>query len=401
MPRRPLTAAAVERIKPPASGQRDHFDAGFPGLALRVSYGGARAWVYFYRLQGKQRRMTLGRYPGMTLADARTAWQDARKAVGMGEDPARRRPIEADSFDAVADEWLKRDQARNRSRQEVERILRVDVRPEWAGRQIATIGRRDVLDLIDKIADRGALTAARRLHSHLHRLFRWSVGRGIIESNPVADLPKPGDVVKRDRVLSDVELAAVWKAAGTLGWPFGPALHLLILTAARREEIGALRWSEIVDAKIELTGDRTKNGEPHSIPLSPPAMEIVERLPHVAGSAFVFTTTGKTPVSGWSKAKTLLDRAVADDVGHALPEWRFHDLRRTAATGMQRLAVALQVVESVLGHVSGSRAGIVGVYQRHTFDAETKAALDAWARHVETIISGKPGNVLSLRRAGA
>ena len=181
MPKRALTAAAVERIKLPASGQRDHFNSGFPGLALRVSYGGARAWVYFYRLQGKQRRMTLGRYPGMTLADARTAWQDARKAVGIGEDPARRRPIEADSFDAVADEWLKRDQACNRSRQEVERILRVDVRPEWAGRQIATIGRRDVLDLIDKIADRGAVTAARRLHSHLHRLFRWSVGRGIIQ----------------------------------------------------------------------------------------------------------------------------------------------------------------------------------------------------------------------------
>ena len=208
-------------------------------------------------------------------------------------------------------------------------------------------------------------------------------------------------MVKRDRVLSDAELAAVWKAADTLGWPFGPALHLLILTAARREEIGALRWSEIVADKIELTGDRTKNSEPHTIPLSLPAIEIVKHLPHVAESAFVFTTTGKTPVSGWSKAKTLLDRAVADVAGPPLPDWRFHDFRRTVATGMQRLGVALQVVESVLGHVSGSRAGIVGVYQRHTFDDETKAALEAWARHVENIVSGKPSKVLSLRRTRA
>ncbi len=133
MPTRSLTAAAVERIKPPRDGQADHFDKGFPGLALRVSYGGAKAWVYFYRLHGKLRRLTLGRWPSMELADAREAWRDARRLVDAGENPARARPVAADSFAAAADEWLKRDQAHNRSHAEVRRVIERDVSQNGAG----------------------------------------------------------------------------------------------------------------------------------------------------------------------------------------------------------------------------------------------------------------------------
>jgi integrase len=401
MPTRALTVAAVARIKPPANGQADHFDKGFPGLALRVSYGGSKTWVYFYRLHGKLRRLTLGRFPSMELSDARTAWQDARKTVGKGENPARRKPVAADSFEAVADEWLKRDQAHNRSHNEVKRVIERDVKPAWEGRLITTIGRRDVLELIDGIADRGVVTLARRIHAHVHRLFRWSVGRGIIESNPVADLPKPGAVIKRERVLADSELALVWKAADMIGWPFGPAVRLLVLTGARREEIGSLRWTEIQGDKIELDGARTKNGKAHHIPLSGSAVELIESLPRIVAAEYVFTTTGKTPVSGWSKAKTLLDEEAAKiNEGRPLPGWRFHDLRRTTATGMQRLGIILQVVEAVLGHVSGSRAGVAGIYQRHSFSEEKRAALEAWARHVAGIVSGKPDkNVVRLKAA--
>jgi integrase len=400
MPTRSLTVAAVERIKPPAEGQADYFDKGYPGLALRVSYGGTKSWVYFYRLHsGKLRRLTLGRFPAMELADARSAWQDARKAVGKGENPARRKASVADSFAAVADEWLKRDQAHNRSHGEVKRVLDRDVKPAWDGRMIASITRRDVLELIDGIADRGAVTMARRTHAHLHRLFRWSVGRGIIAANPMADLPKPGAPVARDRVLTDSELAVVWKAVSQTEWPFGPLFQLLILTGARREEIGALRWSEIQGDKIELEGARTKNGKPHTIPLSTLAGELIEKLPRIGKSEFAFTTTGETPVSGWSKAKALLDKEAAK-INHsrALPGWHIHDLRRTVATGMQRLGISLQVVEALLGHVSGSRAGVVGVYQRHTYDAEKQGALEAWAQHVASIVSDKPTKVIPLRR---
>jgi integrase len=400
MPSRNLTVVAVERLKPPARGQADYFDGGYPGLVLRVSYGGAKTWTYMYRLHGRQCRMTLGRWPGMSLAEAREAWRTAHKLVTKGENPASARPVAADTFAAVAADWFKRDQASNRMAGEVKRAIERDIMPAWRDRLISTITRRDAVELIDRVVDRGSPVHARRLHAYLHRMFRWSVGRGIIDANPMTDLPKPGAETKRDRVLSDAELAAVWKSTDMVGWPFGPAIRLLMLTAGRRDEIGGLRWSEVDGDKIRLERDRTKNGEPHTIPLAPAALEIIEELPHIADSELVFTTTGKTAVSGWSKAKAQLDSAVVETIG-TLPAWHLHDLRRTLATGLQRLGFSLQVIEAVLGHIGGSRAGVVGVYQRHAFDAEKRQALDAWARHIEQITSGRQASVIPISRGRA
>jgi integrase len=390
---RTLTAAAVERIRAPTSGQIDHFDQGYPGLALRVSYGGSKTWVYFYRLFGKQKRLTLGRWPSMSLSAAREAWRNARTTIDKGESPKHQRPAQASSFVAVADEWLKRDQAHNRSYAVVKRNIERCVLPAWEGRQISTIGRRDINDLIDAVADRGAVTMARRLHAYLHRLFRWAVGRGILETNPMAHLPKPGSEIPRDRVLTDSELAQVFKNATKLRpTPYGPMYQLLILTGARRTEIAALRWSEIKDDTIILGRDRTKAGEVHSIPMSPQALAILKQLPRIGPSDFVFTVTGPNPAVDFSGTKRRLDAITK------IPPWRIHDLRRTTATGLQRLGINLQVIEAVLGHVGGSRSGIVGVYQRHSFDAEKRTALEAWAREVERIVDGKPAKVLPLRR---
>ncbi len=401
MARRHLTAAGVGRIRPPHVGQVDHFDAGYPGLALRVSYGGSRSWVYFYRWQGKQKRLTLGPWPALELAQARDAWREARKRLTNGLEPAAG-PVAAaaDDFASVAADWLKRDQAENRSRDEVERILRRDVLPVWGHLRISEINRRQILDLIDAIADRGAATLARRAHAHLHRLFRWSVGRGVIPVNPMTDLPKPGEEIRRNRVLTDDELRLAWEGSEQIGWPMGSAIQLLILTAARREEIGALRRREIDRTRnvLRLEGERTKNGEPHTIPLSLTAQKLIARLPRVAGSDFVFTTTGTTPVSGWSHAKESLNQVMlegarklaqergedADDVN--LAPWRIHDLRRTVATGMERLGIRLQVVEALLGHVAGSRAGVVGIYQRHTYDDEKREAAEKWAEHIDSLV---------------
>jgi integrase len=374
--KRSLTDAAVKRLKPPEIGQLDVFDSGFPGLALRLSYGGRRAWTYHYRINGKLKRMTLGTYPALSLSDAREAWRKAKEARDSGRDPAKdkKRQTGATDFESVLAEWLQRDQSGNRSKGEVARLINKDVTPAWRGRSVLDLHRRDVLDVLDAVVDRGSPVTARRLHAHLHRLFRWSVGRGIIPANPMADLPKPGSETKRDRVLSDAELAAVWNAACEMSWPFGPVIQLLILTGTRRQEIGGLRWDEIREAEIELSGERTKNGEPHTIPLSKPARAIIAELPKVAGSEFVFTTTGKTPVSGWSKAKNELPQFK--------PSWTLHDLRRTVATGLQRQGVSLQVIEAVLGHTSGSRSGVVGIYQRHNFADEKAAALETWGQHV-------------------
>ena len=175
----------------------------------------------------------------------------------------------------------------------VTRALERDVLPLWGQRNIADLGRRDILDLIDGIVDRGSPIMARRVHAYLHRLFRWSVGRGILAVNPMTDLPKPGSENRRDQVLSDKELVAVWRGAEQLGWPYGPRIQLLILTGARCEEISALRWSE-VDlelAQIALKGDRTKSGEGHFIPLSPPAW----RASRHASLASARPTAGNVP----------------------------------------------------------------------------------------------------------
>jgi integrase len=400
MPKLKLTAAAVVRLPEPAEGQTDFFDAAYPGLALRVTAKGVRSWSYFARVHGKLRRVTLGRFPELGLAEARKAAAEAADRMRQGIDPtfeknAQRIELD-DSFEGVFEEWMKRDQAKNRSAAEVRRLVEREVLPAFGGRRLESIRRRDVIAVIDAVADRGAVTLARRLQAHLHRMFRWSVGRGLIEANPIADLPKPGTEVRRDRVLSDAEIVAVWHASGELGYPFGPIFRLLLLTGARRDEIGELEWSEIEGDTIRLRGSRTKNGEPHDIALSEPARAILEELPRI-GNRYVFTTTGETAASGYSRAKQALDRRMAGQSA-AMPEWRLHDLRRTLATGLQKLGTNLQTIEAVLGHVGGSRAGIVGVYQRHDFADETRRALSTWAKHIMALTGDKPSNVEDIAR---
>jgi len=418
-----LTAAAVERIKPLLTGRVEYFDATVPALGLRVSARGVKSWIYFGRVAGKQRRVTLGRWPSMTLADARKAAGGAAEAMREGHDltaekraaAAQQAKPDRDLVENVIADWLERDQAKNRSAAESARIMNKEVLPFWRGRHIWEITRRDAIEIIDRVVDRGSPTMARRLHAYLHRLFRWARGRGIVEANPMADLPKPGKETKRTRVLDDNELRVVWKAAEAIGWPFGPLVRLLVLTGARRGEIGEARWREVdIDgAAIRLEGGRTKNGEPHTIPLSMPALAIIGALPRIASgedaaSDYVFTVTGKSPVSGWGRAKAILDAKVdalrieaaggsAETVA-PMPGWRFHDIRRTVATGLQRLGHRLEVIEAVLGHIGGSRSGIVGVYQRYGFDDEARAALEAWGAHVAQLTGGTPARVIPLRR---
>ena len=190
----------------------------------------------------------------------------------------------------------------------------------------------------------------------------------------------------------------LWVACETLGYPFGPMIQLLLLTGQRRTEVAGIRWSEIDLDKAEWTipGTRTKNSEPHSVPLSDMVIGIIKSLPYIqSNQGFLFTTTGETHVTGYSRAKADLDKLMADE-GDDLPHWTFHDLRRTTASGMARLGINLPVIEKVLNHTSGSFAGIVGVYQRHHFSDEKRNALEAWARFVQSLLTPTE-NVVSLR----
>jgi integrase len=373
MPKRALSDLTVKRAKPPTNGQVDIFDAGYPGFALRVSYGGGKSWVYFYRIGGRLRRRSLGAYPAVTLAEARQLWRDAKHQVSLGRDPGWQRASDL-NFESVAREWLKRDQADKRSLKEVTRIVEKELIPEWGQRSIRDIRRHDILVLSDRIADRGATTMARRVMAYVHRLFRWAKSRDLIESNPATDLPKPGREVARDRVLTDAELAAVWKAAVEIGWPYGPAAQLLILTGARRAEIAELKWSEIHGNTIKLSGARTKNAEPHDMPLSEQALDVLSRMPRIAGSEYVF---GKPLRSGaWSNAKIKFSAA-------KIQPWRIHDLRRTVSTGMNELGTEPHIVEAVLGHTV---KGVAGVYNRAKYEAAKRAALEAWGAHVMALV---------------
>jgi integrase len=373
MPKRALSDLTVKRAKPPTNGQVDIFDAGYPGFALRVSYGGGKSWVYFYRIGGRLRRRSLGTYPAVTLAEARQLWRDAKHQVSLGRDPGWQRASDL-NFESVAREWLKRDQADKRSLKEVTRIVEKELIPEWGQRSIRDIRRHDILVLSDRIADRGATTMARRVMAYVHRLFRWAKSRDLIESNPATDLPKPGREVARDRVLTDAELAAVWKAAVEIGWPYGPAAQLLILTGARRAEIAELKWSEIHGNTIKLSGARTKNAEPHDMPLSEQALDVLSRMPRIAGSEYVF---GKPLRSGaWSNAKIKFSAA-------KIQPWRIHDLRRTVSTGMNELGTEPHIVEAVLGHTI---KGVAGVYNRAKYEAAKRAALEAWGSHVMALV---------------
>ena len=275
---------------------------------------------------------------------------------------------------------------RPRTVQGTERLLRQHVLPHWRGRLMHEITRRDVLDILDRVVDGGAPIAANRVHAAVRKFFNWAVARDILAASPCAGVKPPTAERARDRVLSDVELRFVWQATDKLSGTFGPLVKLLALTGQRRDEVARMRWDELdLDARLwTLPAERTKNSKPHEIPLSNAALAALQNVPNIAGSPFVFATNGgASPVSGYSDGKRRLDALLPAD----MPAWRLHDLRRTCASGLARLGINLPVIEKVLNHSSGSFAGIVGVYQKHSFADEKRQALEAWGRHVDSLVS--------------
>jgi integrase len=265
------------------------------------------------------------------------------------------------------------------SLRQVTRVVDGDLLPAWRGRPIGTITKQDVNALLDAIMDRGAKVKANRVHAALSRLFKFAVARELIAASPMNGLERRTKETSRERTLTDQELASIWHGAGTLPI-LGDIVKLLALTGMRREEATQLKWSEIDGDSITLAGARTKNGSAHIVPLSAPARKLLAGLPRIAGSEYVFTLNGQKPITGWSRAKHMLDESCG------VAGWRLHDLRRTMATGCQKLGVTLQAVESILGHTAGSRAGVVGVYQRHDFMAEKRSAMEKWGKHVAKLV---------------
>src|SRR5262245_3181311 len=382
-----LTVRNVETLRAGAD-RREIPDSHMPGLYLVVQPSGARAWAVRYRHQGVSRKLTLGSYPALGLKDARELGSKALRAVAEGRDPGREK-IEArsapvDSVNSVAAEFLERHVRRSnrpRTAKETERLLRRHVLPRWQGRIIRDVTRRDILDVIDRIVDDGAPVVANRTLAVVKTLFNWCVARDILAISPAQGVKPPTVEKARDRVLTDDELRLVWQAADKISYPFGPLVQLLVLTGQRRDEVAKMRWGEIdLEKRLwTLPRERVKADRPHEVPLSTAAIAILKAVPRLADSPFVFTTNGAAPTGNFSKNKRKLDALLPAD----MPEWRLHDLRRTCASGLARLGINLPVIEKVLNHVSGSFAGIVGVYQHYTFAEEKRAALELWGQHIE------------------
>ena len=300
---------------------------------------------------------------------------------------------------------------------EVERLFKIEILPRIGAKRIGDVKKRDINDILDAIADRGSPITANRCFAVLRKFFNWARDdRDLIAVSPCAGVTARIAERSRDRVLADEEIRLAWRAFEAIGEPFGPIGKLLLLTGARRSEIAEATWSEIDLAAKTLTlpASRTKNAEPRVIPLSDSAVDIIKALKRIEGKAgFIFTVTGTTPVSGFSRARETIRRFILDalkkdakvrgddpEAVEAPAPWTLHDLRRVVATNLQKLGVRLEVTEAVLGHTSGSRAGIIGVYQRHTWSDEKRTALDAWARRLDAIMTGREaGNVVELAAA--
>jgi integrase len=396
-----LTVRNVDTLRP-AAARREIPDGHLPGLYLIVQPSGAKAWAVRYRHHGATRKYTIGAYPLYGLKEAREAGGKVLRAVAEGRDPGQERDqaraAKADSFEHVVEEFLERHVRRSnrpRTAQETERLLRQHVLPRWRGRIVHEITRRDVLEVLDRVVDDGAPIAANRVLAATRKLFNWAIARDIISASPCAGVKPPTDERARDRVLSDDELLHVWRAADKIGGTFGPLVKLLALTGQRRDEVAKMRWEEVdIDKRLwTLPPTRTKNNQAHDVPLSAAALAILDSVPRNESSPFVLTNGGASPASGYSKGKRRLDALLPADT----PPWRLHDLRRTCASGMARLGINLPVIEKCLNHTSGSFAGIVGVYQRHNFADEKRAAFEAWGRHVDSLVSGKPAKAVRLR----
>lgn len=416
-----ITKTSVEALQP---RERDDFlwDDKLAGFGAKVTPAGRRVYIYQYRMGGrgaKVRRYTIGKHGPVTAEQARVEASKLTLMVSQGIDPQRakaeRRRQEVDlAFNAYAERF--RDERLKvkwrASWEDADRTLQRYGTAVLGSKPLPEITRSDIADVLRPL--RKLPATEKKVFAILRHLFRWAVNEGDLKASPMAGMEGPEGAEPRKRVLKDWELALVWRASASLGYPFGPLVRLLILTGARREEVAALPWSELSkkDAMWSLPSDRAKNGRATEIPLSHLAIAEIESLRDKRDTrddswprkGLLFTTTGTTPVSGHSKAKKRLDALVAKlNEKEPLDErWTFHDLRRTLATGMQRLGVRFEVTEAILNHVGQSRSGVAGVYQQHEWADERRAALEAWALHIEGLFTEKnKTNVVSLDKVRA
>ncbi|MAF28335.1 MAG: integrase [Croceicoccus sp.] len=393
--------------------ERFIWDNEVTGFGLRITPRGKKAFIYQYRMRGEKiaRRYTIGKYGSWTAEKARERSKALAMMVDTGTHPkdadrARvderaRADIEAKvtAFDAVADRWLdgyrhtKNGKRRIAAKSRLMATRVVDrLKEKFGSEPIGTITKSDLSRFFDGIAG----TASRRnVFAYSRILWNWAEDAEIISANPFDNFRAPPLPEARDRFLDDEELKLFWMATRKLSYPFGPLYRLLALTGQRESEVREMSWQELskTDRQWTIPGSRTKNNSPHIVPLTDLMVEELNAL--ASGKTwpkrgFVFTVNNKKAVAGLSKAKARLDGVIAEMLeDDEIEPWRNHDLRRTLATGFQRLGIRFEVTEAVLNHVSGAKGGVAGIYQRHDWKDEKRAALKAWSEHVSALVRPK------------
>jgi len=333
------------------------------------------------RFNGRMIRTTFGRYPEVPLALARLKAPNILADMADGQTAGQRK---TDLFRVVLDEWLKKDQAQNKSVHQVRVAMYKHALPAFGSIPVASITKRDVNRLIDKIVDAGSPIAANRVLAFTKRFFSWCKERDILELSPAEAIRAPSKEKTRDRVLTLEEMKKFWVACDQISYPWGPIFQLLLLTGARLREVAQASWDEIsiVDRTLDLPARRTKNGRSHQIQLSVQAMNIIQALPKVEGQGLLFTTNRTTAVSGFSKVKKRLD------IMSGVSDWRYHDLRRSFAThSTERLGISPVIADKILNHATGQVRGVAAIYQHGEYLKERRVALQEWGDFIEGLVA--------------
>lgn len=371
-----LTDIAIRALPHPTTGQKDYVDDSLPGLSLRI---GKRTKTFMVVVaKGKQRaRVTLGRYPNISLSDARSK---ARALIGEAQDRKNRPPrMTFDEALALFKQTHTSQKNRARTAKDTERIIDKHLVPTLGSEQLSEIATQDVAQIIDKLLKTPG--TAMHVYAAARLMFRWAAKRRLIDRSPIEFLPPPTKIIARDRVLTEDELRTVFRAARD-GSTFGKIIQLLILTGQRKSQIANLR-AEYIDADAKTIAwppELMKGNRRHTVPYGDMAAAILETLPK---EGYVVRARGKeTPFSGFSKGKPDFDKKLEN-----IAPWVIHDLRRTFASGLQALGIRIEVTEKLLAHTSGTMAGIVGIYQRHSYAEEMRDAIAKWEAKLGSLLN--------------
>ncbi len=388
MPQVKLTKSVIDGLPIPVKDVV-YWDIACPGFGVKVTPKGRKVFLVLFRTAGagsRLRKYTIGPYGRVTLNQARITAQKVFAAKLDGRDLAAekndsRRRMVADRVDDLLEAFIVQHLSQNRSAPEISRMLRREIGSAWGSRSIHEISKRDVIDVVSAIEQRGAPVAANKALKSIKTFLRWCVGRAVLDRSPADGVPLPVKEVTRDRVLNDDELARVITAARQIGGPYGGIVELLALTGQRREEVARCTWDEIDMGRRtwKLPSARTKNAKAHEVYLSDQAVAVLGRVDKIG--TLVFSQSGTVPFQAFSVVKRELDQL------SGVTAWRLHDLRRTCVSGMARLGIAPHVADKVLNHQGGTISGVAAVYQRHDFLAERKIALEMWGAHVQRAVA--------------